>query len=138
MSRETNIANDQLNGMDVGALREANHAFKDQVSGQISRITAELRRMEDLLKFGMVDRRVLSEFRSAIDRVRTTGWQVERWLDRDERGLDVLLTEERIRLVTRMATQLASESSLDAKSHQGFRALQDAIGKLHLALEINE
>jgi hypothetical protein len=138
MSHETNIATNQPNGVGTDVLREANHAFKDQISSQISRITAELRRMEDLLKFGMVDRRVLSEFRSAIDRVRTTGWQVERWLDHDERGLDVLLTEERIRLVTRMATQLASEPSLAAKSHQGLRTLQDAVRKLHLALQTGE
>jgi len=120
---------------DVG---EADNAFKQQVSGQISRITAELKRMEDLLKFGMVDRRVLTEFRSAIDRVRSTGWQVERWLDRDERGLDVLLTEERIRLVTRMSVQLASEPSLKLSEHPGMRALQEAVHRLHLALSTNE
>jgi hypothetical protein len=138
MSRHRTIEQSLLSGTRVNALGEADSAFKDQISSQISRITAELRRMEDLLKFGMVDRRVLSEFRSAIDRVRTTGWQVERWLDHDERGLDVLLTEERIRLVTRMATQLASEPSLAAKSHQGLRALQDAVRKLHLALQTGE
>src|SRR6185312_1382742 len=120
---------------DVG---EADNAFKQQVSGQISRVTAELKRMEDLLKFGMVDRRVLTEFRTAIDRVRSTGWQVERWLDRDERGLDVLLTEERIRLVTKISVQLASEPSLKSWEHPGMRALQDAVHKLHLALSTNE
>lgn len=137
MSHTRIVADSQFSPLnrDVG---QADNAFKQQVSGQISRITAELKRMEDLLKFGMVDRRVLTEFRSAIDRVRSTGWQVERWLDRDERGLDVLLTEERIRLVTRMSAQLASEPSLKSSEHPGMRALQEAVHKLHLALSTNE
>jgi hypothetical protein len=119
-------------------VEQANQAFQNQVSNQISRITAELKRMEDLLSFGLVDRRVLTEFRYAIDRVRTTGWQVERWLDGDERGLSVLLTEERIRLVTRMANQLAGETVLIQKQNLDVRALQMAVERLQEALEAAE
>jgi hypothetical protein len=119
-------------------VEQANQAFQNQVSNQISRITTELKRMEDLLSFGLVDRRVLTEFRYAIDRVRTTGWQVERWLDGDERGLSVLLTEERIRLVTRMANQLAGETVLIQKQNLDVRALQMAVEKLQEALEAAE
>jgi hypothetical protein len=135
MSYQEKVGNQQLRMMGSGALAEANNAFKDQVSSQISRITAELKRMEDLLKFGMVDRRVLTDFRAAIDRVRSTGWQVERWLDHDERGLDVLLTEERIRLVTRMATQLAAEPKLREHNQSGIRTLREALGKLAAFLD---
>jgi hypothetical protein len=116
-------------------VQQANDAYQNQVSSQISRITAELKRMEDLLSFGLVDRRVLTDFRYAIDRVRSTGWQVERWLDGDERGLSVLLAEERIRLVTRMATQLAAETALIEKQNLDVRALRTALGKLDQALE---
>ena len=119
-------------------VEQANQAFQNQVSNQISRITTELKRMEDLLSFGLVDRRVLTEFRYAIDRVRTTGWQVERWLDGDERGLSVLLTEERIRLVTRMANQLAGETVLIQKQNLDVRSLQMAVEKLQEALEAAE
>ena len=45
------------------ALQEANHAFTKQVTDQVARITSELHRLEQLLSAGMVDRRVLSEFR---------------------------------------------------------------------------
>jgi hypothetical protein len=117
-------------GISQESVDQANQAFQNQVSNQISRITAELKRMEDLLRFGMVDRRVLGEFRQAIDCVRTTGWQVERWLDGDERGVSVLLTEERIRVATKLATQLAAEAPLSDKQYSGVRALRDAIHKL--------
>lgn len=125
-------ASSQLN---QSSIRQANEAFQNQVSNQISRITTELKRMEDLLSFGMVDRRVLTEFRAAIDRVRTTGWQVERWLDGDERGLSALLTEERIRIATRLSTQLACEPTLSEKQFTGVRALREAVQKLDKALE---
>lgn len=120
-------------GISAEHIQQANQAFQHQVSQQISRITAELKRMEDLLSFGMVDRRVLGEFRQAIDRVRTTGWQVERWLDGDERGLSALLTEERIRVATKLATQLANEPLPEAQ-FSGVPALKQAVKKLGDAL----
>jgi hypothetical protein len=121
-------------GITEASVQQANQAFQNQISNQISRITAELKRMEDLLRFGMVDRRVLGEFRQAIDCVRTTGWKVERWLDGDERGVSVLLTEERIRVATKLATQLAAEAPLSEKQYSGVRALRDAIHKLDQVL----
>lgn len=117
-------------GIDQQPIQQANQAFQNQVSSQIARVTAELKRMEDLLSFGMVDRRVLAEFRQAIDRVRTTGWQVERWLDGDERGLAVLLTEERIRIATKLLTQLNCDAPLRETQLSGVRALKEAVRKL--------
>ena len=117
------------------AIQEANQAYNKQVSDQISRVTGELRRMEDLLSAGMVDRRVLSEFRYAVNRVRTTGWQVERWLDGDERALSTTLTEDRIRLATHMATQLASEARIAGADSGNLQALKEAIARLGRVLE---
>ncbi len=128
----------EVGKMNAQAVEEANQAFQNQVSSQIARITTELKRMEDLLRFGMVDRRVLTEFRYAINRIRTTGWQVERWLDQDERGLHVLLTEDRVRVVTRVATELANQHDLSDKNYSGIRALKQAVEKLHLALPESE
>ncbi len=121
--------------MTDAAILEANQAYHKQVSDQITRITGELRRMEDLLSAGLVDRRVLSEFRHAVDRVRSTGWQVERWLSGDERALSVVLVEDRIRLATKMATQLASEAALVETDSRGLQALKEAISKLGRVLE---
>jgi hypothetical protein len=63
---------------------------------------------------------------------------VERWLDGDERGLGVLLTEERIRVATKLATQLASEAPISDKQFSGVRALRDAVHKLDQALATTE
>lgn len=124
-------------GISAEKIQQANQAFQHQVSQQISRITAELKRMEDLLSFGMVDRRVLGEFRQAVDRVRTTGWQVERWLDGDERALSALLTEERIRIATKLTAQLANDAPLSETQFSGVRALKQAVQNLNEALNNN-
>ena len=116
------------------ALQEANHAFTKQVTNQVARITSELHRLEQLLSAGMVDRRVLSEFRYAVDSARKTGWQVEKWLDGDSRELSTMVTEERIHCITRMSNQLAAELEVEAKQFAGLDALKGAIRKLDSAL----
>lgn len=116
------------------AIQEANDAFGKMVSGQVARITSELNRLDQLLKAGRVDARVLSEFRYAVDRVRTSGWQVQVWLEGDAKGLSVLLMEERIRLATRLAQQLASEISAGGDQFLGLGSLKDAVAKLGHAL----
>lgn len=126
----------EVNGrVDATLVQQANDAFQAQITRQISRITAELKHLEDLLSFGMVDRRVLAEFRQTIDRVRTTGWQVERWLDGDERGLSKLVTEERVRVAATLAAQLASDPSVLDRNLSGLPALKAAVRKLDGALE---
>jgi hypothetical protein len=116
------------------ALKEANHAFGKQITNQVARITGELNRLEQLLTAGMVDRRVLSEFRYAVDRARQTGWQVERWLDGDKRALSTLIMQERIRAITRMCTQLASELEVPGGNFGGLDSLQEAMQKLDTVL----
>jgi hypothetical protein len=116
------------------AIQEANHAFTKQVTNQVARITGELNRLEQLLSAGMVDRRVLSEFRYAVDSARKTGWQVEKWLDGDSRELSTVMIEERIQCITRMSNLLALELEVEAKQYAGVSALKDAMRKLDSAL----
>jgi hypothetical protein len=116
------------------ALQEANHAFTKQVTNQVARIASELHRLEQLLSAGMVDRRVLSEFRFAVDSARKTSWQVEKWLDGDSRELSTMITEERIHCITRMSNQLAAELEVEGKQFAGLDALKGAIRKLDSAL----
>jgi len=116
------------------AIQEANHAFTKQVTNQVARITGELQRLEQLLSAGMVDRRVLSEFRYAVDSARKTGWQVEKWLDGDSRELSTMMIEERIQCITRMSNLLALELEVEAKQFVGLNSLQDALKKLDSAL----
>lgn len=116
------------------AIQEANHAFTRQVTNQVARITGELNRLEQLLSAGMVDRRVLSEFRYAVDSARKTGWQVEKWLDGDSRELSTMMIEERVQCVTRMSNLLALELEVEAKQFAGLDSLKDALKKLDGAL----
>jgi hypothetical protein len=116
------------------AIQEANHAFTKQVTNQVARITGELQRLEQLLSAGMVDRRVLSEFRYAVDSARKTGWQVEKWLDGDTRELSTMMTEERIHCITRMSNHLASELEVEETQFAGMDALREAMRKLNSAL----
>jgi hypothetical protein len=116
------------------AIKEANQAFGKQVTNQVARITGELNRLEQLLSAGMVDRRVLSEFRYAVDRARQTGWQVQTWLDGDGRQLSTVITEARIHCITRMTNQLASELEVEGKQFAGLDALRVAMQKLDSAL----
>jgi ribosomal protein S15P/S13E len=117
------------------AIQEANQAFSKQVTNQVARITSELNRLEQLLSAGMVDRRVLSEFRYAVDRARQTGWQVQTWLDGDGRALETVITEERIRCITRMANHLASELEVERKEFAGLSLLQEAMKRLDSVLQ---
>jgi hypothetical protein len=116
------------------ALREANHAFSKQVTNQVARLTSELNRLEQLLTAGMVDRRVLAEFRYSVDRARQTGWQVQSWLDGDGRELSTMITEERIRCITRMCNQLASEMEVQSGTFIGLDSMREAMRKLDVAL----
>jgi len=120
--------------MTDAALQEANEAFGRQVSGQVARVTGELNRLDALLKAGQVDARVLSEFRQAVDRVRTSGWQVQVWLGGDPKAVAAMLLEERIRVATRLVQQLASE--IPASDHElaGLSPLKDGLQKLEQVL----
>jgi hypothetical protein len=119
-------------------IQEAHDAFGKQVSSQVVRVTNELNRLDTLLKGGRVDGQVLSEFRQAVDRVRTSGWQVQIWLEGDPRALSVLIVEERIRMATRLFQQLTAEISANDKEFMGLGLLQEAMQKLQRLLESKE
>ena len=65
---------------------------------------------------------------------RQTGWQAQTWLDGNGRALTTVITEERIRCITRMANHLASELEVERKEFAGLDALQEALKKLHAVL----
>ena len=115
-------------------LQTANEAFHKQVTNQVARVTGELNRLEQLLSAGMVDRRVLSEFRFAVDRARQTGWHVEKWLDGDCRDLSAVIAEERVLCLARLANKLASELEVEGKHVKGLETLHEAVKKLDLVL----
>ena len=120
--------------MTQDSIQEAHEAFGKQVSSQVARITGELNRLDGLLKAGRVDARVLSEFRLAVDRVRTSGWQVQVWLAGDPSTLSLLLMEERIRLANQLVQQLTTEIATSGNEFLGLGLLKESIQKLERLL----
>lgn len=116
------------------AIQEAQDAFGKMVSGQLARITGELNRLDQVLKAGRVDARILSDFRGAVEHVRTCGWHVQVWLEGDERALTALLMEERMSLATRLALDLASEIESSGQRTPSADALKEAVRRLHEVL----
>ncbi len=84
------------------------------LSARLQKVSTELRELEQSMKSGEIEPRVLREFRDSVDYVRQTAWAVQQWLElqakkKDAYGVLSLLIGERIR----RATQLSSDLSLD-------------------------
>lgn len=81
---------------------------------QLKKTSAELVRLEQALKSGGVDARVLREFRDAVDYVRKTAWAVQEWQERQVQHHDPytvlpLLVVERIRRATQLSEAIAAD-----------------------------
>ncbi len=86
---------------------------------RLKKAATELRELDEALKSGSVDSRVLREFRDAVDYVRKTAWAVQEWQERQLQRRDTatvlpLLTAERVR----RATQLSNAVVSDLKTHE--------------------
>jgi hypothetical protein len=88
------------------------------ISERLEAATKELQHLEELVKSGDLDSRVLSEFRNAVDHMRSTSWAVQKWMGLSDRsGGDPftvlpILSEERVR----RATQILQDLSLDLQA----------------------
>lgn len=96
-----------------------NHAAasQEELSGRLQKVAAELRSLDDGIKSGKVDARVLREFREALDHLRLTAWSVQQWIEleaqqRDPYTVLSLLTRERIRRTAQLCDNLSID--LDA------------------------
>ncbi|HXX44092.1 MAG TPA: hypothetical protein VEJ38_05145 [Candidatus Acidoferrales bacterium] len=84
------------------------------VNFQLKKTSAELVRLERIMKSGSVDARILREFRDAVDYVRKTAWAVQEWQerklrDRDPQTLLPLITAERIRRATQLSQTIMAD-----------------------------
>lgn len=87
------------------------------LSARLEKMSVELRELEQSMKSGDIEPRVLREFRDSVDHVRQTAWAVQQWLELQAKRGDVysvlsLLTAERIRRATQLSSDLAMD--LDA------------------------
>lgn len=86
---------------------------------RLKKAASELRELDEALKAGSVDSRVLREFRDAVDYVRKTAWAVQEWQERQQQRRDTatvlpLLTAERVRRTTQLSNAVVS----DLKTHE--------------------
>ena len=89
------------------------------VDFQLRKTSADLAKIEQTIKSGGVDPRIVKEFRDAVDYVRKTAWAVQEWQERQLQKRDPLtvlplLSAERIR----RATQLSKAITADLTAHE--------------------
>ena len=102
---------------------------------QLRKTSAELVKIEQEIKAGGIDDRILREFRDSVDYVRKTAWAVQEWQERglqkhDPHTLLPLITSERIRRGTQLNIDITSDLETHtvtretAGIHEFFQALE--------------
>jgi hypothetical protein len=111
------------------------------VTFRLKKATSELRALEQEIKSGGIDPRVLRDFRDAVDYVRKTAWAVQEWQERqiqqhDTATLLPLLTAERIRRTTELSTIILTDLADKQITTEtaGVVELLKAIERLHARL----
>ncbi len=111
------------------------------VNFQLKKTSAELLQLEQAMRTGGVDQRVLMDFRDAVDHVRKTAWAVQEWQERqitnhDTHTLLPLLTSERIRRATQLGNAIVSDLTTNEVSREtpGISQLFDVVQRLHQLL----
>jgi hypothetical protein len=108
------------------------------VNFQLRKTSAQLVKIEQAIRVGGVDPRILTDFRDAVDYVRKTAWAVQEWQERQLKQRDPqtvlpLITAERIR----RTTQLSHAILVDLAAHEvtrttpGIEELRRAVETLH-------
>ena len=110
---------------------------------ELKKTTDQLHELEEKLRAGEVDPRVLTDFREAINHVRHTAWAVQRWVDEDKGGGDpfaviTMVTAERVRITKKLINELlidfeSTDMSLDTP---GILELHKAVHDLHDRLKM--
>ena len=108
-----------------------------------------LLKLEEAIRSGGMDSRVLREFRDAVDHVRKTAWALQELQERQIQQRDTatvrsLLTEERVRRATQLSRALASD--LDSREVTDgtigaadlFRAIEGLYQRLASLFKIHE
>jgi hypothetical protein len=123
----------------VDDFADSERQFADQLNSQIEQVSRSLMHLDKLLVAGLVDRRVLTSFREAVDRVRTTGFVVQQAIEgtRPTSQITEALLVERVLAATRTVKHLTSElqTSKPANPIQGSDDLAQALRQLLAILE---
>src|ERR1700735_4650107 len=104
--------------MTSGDRKEISNSNSSTITARLEAATAELHRLEELVKTGDLDSRVLSEFRNAVDHIRSTTFAVQKWIGLNEQSggdpFSVLpiMSAERVK----RATQITNDLCLDLQT----------------------
>lgn len=86
------------------------------VTSRLAAATAELQILEQQVKSGDLDARVLREFRNAVDHIRSTAWAVQQWVGLEQKHQDPysvlpVMSAERVRRATQLCEDLRHDLS---------------------------
>ena len=111
------------------------------VNFQLRKTSAELLQLEQAIRSGGIDQRILMDFRDAVDHVRKTAWAVQEWQERqitnhDTHTLLPLLTSERIRRAAQLGNAIVSDLATNEVSREtpGISQLFDVVQRMHQLL----
>lgn len=112
--------------------------YSDELNQEVQSVTAALQHVEQMLTTGVVEETLLADFRESVNRVRNTGWIIQKALS-EEKGADPveMLAQERVRCITQMAIQLFENlEEIESNDLEGLESLQTAIEDLLTATRV--
>ncbi len=122
----------------VDDFAEHEKSYAAHLNAQIEQISGSLMHLDRLLAAGLVDRSILDTFREAVDRVRTTGWLVQKAMEQTTgEEIPEIVLRERIKATTRVLNHLANDLQ-NRKSEapiEGARELADAAMRVVSSME---
>ncbi|HXZ29272.1 MAG TPA: hypothetical protein VEG08_14860 [Terriglobales bacterium] len=86
-----------------------------QLTAQLQKTADDLKQMEQAIRTGMIDARVLIEFREAVNHVRHTTWAVQKWAEEEKKAggkpfeVISMIMAERMRIATLLARELGND-----------------------------
>ncbi len=111
------------------------------VNFQLKKTSYELLQLEQAIRTGGIDQRILIDFRDAVDHVRKTAWAVQEWQEReithhDQHTLIPLLTSERIRRAAQLGNAIIKDlgSQEVNRDTPGVEQLFEAVTRMHQLL----
>jgi len=118
-----------------------NQHEREHIANRVAGSITELRNLQELLLSEDVDPRLLTDFRDALNRTRTTAWAVQQYLaclttEADSTTLMNILAAERIRVAYQLGQALAEElHQPDLKLQPGqlvelYKVMKDLTGRL--------
>ncbi|HEU5403532.1 MAG TPA: hypothetical protein VFU86_19415 [Terriglobales bacterium] len=122
----------------VDDFADSEKTYANQLNSQLEQVSRSLNHLDKLLVAGLVDRRLLSSFREAVDRVRTTGFVVQQAIDgsRPVTQINDAILAERIAAATRTLKLLATDLKSVEIPKQPFAGMEELTAALQHMLEL--